>query len=48
MLRGPSLVFFTDIIEIGTIFIKTIFKDSRKIKRIRKLNNKMQSVYFLI
>ena len=27
---------FADIIKIATIFVKTIFKDSKKVKRIRK------------
>ena len=35
ILRRPKLAAFDDIIEIVTMFIKTIFKDSKKVKRIR-------------
>ena len=31
----PSILIFADIIKFVTIFTKTIFKDSRKVKRIR-------------
>ena len=34
-LRRLGVVVFADIIKIVTIFIKTITKDSRKVKRIR-------------
>ena len=36
MLRRPGVVNFADIITLVTMFIKTIFKDSRKVKGIRK------------
>ena len=35
ILRRPGVVVFADIIKIVTMFIKTIFKNSRKVKRIR-------------
>ena len=34
-LRRPRVANFADIIKIATIFIKTTFKDSKKVKRIR-------------
>ena len=34
ILRRPRVAIFTDIIKIVTKFIKTIFKYSRKVKRI--------------
>ena len=34
--KAYSVAIFADIIKIVTIFIKNIFKDSRKVKRIRK------------
>ena len=34
-LRRPRVTNFADIIKIATIFIKTIFKDSKKAKGIR-------------
>ena len=40
---------FADIIKIVTFFIKTIFKYSRKVKRIRKYVQKCNRyLYFLI
>ena len=39
-LRRPGLVAFADIIKIVTMFIKTITKDSRKVKRIRNYVSK--------
>ena len=40
---------FADIIKIVTMFIKTIFKDSRKVKRIRNYVSKCNLyLYFLI
>ena len=48
-LTSPGVVIFADIIKIVTIFIKTITKDSRKIKRIRNyLSNSNLYVYFLM
>ena len=35
ILRRPGVVIFADIIKIVTMFIKTITKGSRKVKRIR-------------
>ena len=35
ILRRPRVAIFADIIKIATISIKTIFKDSKKFKRIR-------------
>ena len=40
MLRRPGVVIFADIIKIITMFIKTITKDSRKVKRIRNYVSK--------
>ena len=44
MLRRPRSVIFADIIKIVTILIKTLFKGSKKDKRIRNNIPKMQSV----
>ena len=47
--RRPRVVIFADIIEIVTIFIKTIFKDSKKVKRIGNYVSKCNLyLYFLI
>ena len=35
ILREPGIANFADIIKIGTMFVKTILKDSRKVRRIR-------------
>ena len=35
ILRKPRVAIFADIIKIVTMFIATIFKDSKKVKRIR-------------
>ena len=49
ILRRPGVVIFADIIKIATMFIKTITKDSRKVKRIRNyLSNSSLYVYFLM
>ena len=49
MLRRPGVVIFADIIKIITMFIKTITKDSRKVKRIRNYVSKSNLyLYFLI
>ena len=49
ILRRPGVAIFANIIKIVTIFIKTIFKDSRKVKRIRKYVLKCNLyLYFLI
>ena len=49
ILRRPGVAIFVDIIEIVTIFIKTKFEDSRKIKRIRNYASKFNLyLYFLI
>ena len=41
--------YFCDIIKIVTIFVKTITKDSRKVKRIRNVLSKSNlQVYFLM
>ena len=45
----PEVSIFADIIKIVTIFIKTIFKDSGKVKRIRNYVSKSNLyLYFLI
>ena len=35
ILKRPGVVIFADIIKVVTMFIRTITKDSRKVKRIR-------------
>ena len=49
VLRRPRVAIFADIIKIITMFIKKIFKDSRKVKRIRNHVSKCNLyLYFLI
>ena len=49
VLRRPGVAIFADIIKIVTMFIKTIFKNSRKVKRIRNyVSNCNLYLYFLI
>ena len=49
ILRRPGVVIFADIIKIVTMFIKTITKDSKKVKRIRNYVSKSDLyVYFLM
>ena len=40
ILRRPRVTIFADIIKIVTMFIKTIIKDPRKVKRIRNYVSK--------
>ena len=40
ILRRPEVAIFADIITILTTFIKTILKDSRKVRRIRSYVSK--------
>ena len=40
ILRRPGVVIFADIIKIVTMFIKTITKDSRKVKKNRNYVSK--------
>ena len=44
ILRRSRVANFADIIKTATIFIKPIFKNSKKVKRIRKYILKMQSI----
>ena len=45
----PRVANFTEIIKIITIFTKTIFKDTKKVKRIRSYVPKCNLyLYFLI
>ena len=37
ILRRPGVAIFADIIKIVTMFIKTILKDSRKVKKLEEL-----------
>ena len=47
--QKPGVDIFVDIIKIVTMFIETITKDSRKVKRIRNYVSKSNLyVYFLI
>ena len=49
ILGRPGVVIFADIIKIVTIFIKTITKYSRKVKRIRNYLSKSKLyLYFLM
>ena len=49
ILRRPGVAIFADIIKIVTMFIKTIIKDSRKVKRIRNYESKSKLyLYFLM
>ena len=49
ILRRPGVAIFVDIIKISTRFIKKIFKDSRKAKRVRIYELKCNLyLYFLI
>ena len=49
ILKRPGVVIFADIIKILTMFIKTITKDSRKVKIIRNYVSKSNLyVYFLM
>ena len=49
ILRRPRVAFFADIFKIVTMFIKTIFKDSGKVKRIKNYLLKCNIyLYFLI
>ena len=49
ILRRPGVVIFADIIKVVTMFIKTITKDSRTVKRIRNYVSKSNLyVYFLM
>ena len=49
ILRRPGVAIFADIIKIVTTFIKTITKDSRKVKRIRNYVSKSNLyLYFLM
>ena len=48
-LRRSWVAIFADIIKIVTMFIKKIFKDSRKVKRIRNYVSKCNFyLYFLV
>ena len=48
VLRRAGVAIFADIIKILTMFIKTILKDSRKVKRIRNYVSKWNLyLYFL-
>ena len=49
LLEYPRVVIFADIIKILTTFIKTIFKDLKKVKRIRNYVPKSNlHLYFLM
>ena len=49
ILRRPGVGILADIIKIITTFIKTITKDSRKVKRIKNYISKSNLyVYFLM
>ena len=47
--QRPGVDIFADIIKIVTVFIETVTKDSRKVKRIRNYVSKSNLyVYFLM
>ena len=47
--KNPRVAFFADIIKIVTMFIKKIFKDSKKFKRVRNYEPKWNLyLYFFI
>ena len=49
ILRRPGVAIFADVIKIVTMFIKTIPKDPRKVRRIRNYISKWNLyLYFLI
>ena len=49
ILRRSGVAIFADIIKVVTIFIKTIIKDSRMVKRIRNYVSKFNLyLYFLM
>ena len=49
ILKRPGVAIFADIIKTVTTFIKTILKDSRKVRRIRNYVSKWNLyLYFLI
>ena len=49
ILRMPRVVTFAEIIKIATMFIKTTFKDSENVKRIRNYELKYNlDLYFMI
>ena len=49
ILRRPGVVIFADIIKIVTMFIKTVIKDSRKVKRIKNdVSKPSLYLYFLM
>ena len=45
ILRKPRVAIFADIIKIVTMFIKKMFEDSKKVKRIRNNASKSLSVF---
>ena len=48
ILRRPGVAIFAGIIKIVTMFIKTIFKNSRKVKTRNYVSNCNLYLYFLI
>ena len=49
ILRPPEVAIFADIIKTLTTFIKTVLKDSRKVRRIRSYVSEWNLyLYFLI
>ena len=45
----PGVAIFADLVKIVTMFIKTIYRDSRKVRRIRNCEPKWNLYqYFLI
>ena len=45
ILRRPRVAIFANIIKVVTMFIKKIFQDSKKVKRIR---NNQNTIYICI
>ena len=48
ILRRPVVAFFADIIKIVTMFIKRIFKDSKKVKKIEIMYQSAIYICFFI
>ena len=48
ILRRPGIAIFAEIIKIVTMFIKKIFKDPRKVKRIRNYVSKCNLYLYIL
>ena len=49
ILKRPRIAMLADIVKVVTMFIKTVFEDSKKVKKIRNYAPKCNlNLYFLI